>query len=104
MIIHFAPLHLRVLTLVRDRQVTWSADTGPFGGFNPANGTLFPPSDLVALYELRNAGFITVDKLAGRVAITAAGMARLTPQRPRRPTNLAAPRCATRVDRAALNL
>lgn len=72
------PIHLRVLELVRDRQIMWRASTGPYGGFGDADGSRIPPSDdLVALYELRDAGLIVVDKDSGPVAVTAAGMSRL---------------------------
>lgn len=74
MIIHYTSVHRRVLALVRDRQIAWSSRTGPSRGFLRADGGLIPPSDLVALYELRNADLITVDKHAPRVAVTSAGM------------------------------
>lgn len=86
MIIHVTPVHLRALALVREDQITWRTQTGPHGGFGLADGTRIPPgNDLVALYELRNAGLITVNRFAGRVAITAAGLARLTRHRPASP-------------------
>lgn len=86
MIIHITPVHLRALALVREGQITWRTRTGPHGGFGLADGSRIPPgSELVALYELRNAGLITVNTLAGRVAITAAGLTRLTRHRPANP-------------------
>lgn len=73
------PIHLRVLELVRNRHIMWRATTGPYGGFGFADGSHIPPSDdLVALYELRDAGLIVVDLHSGRVAVTAVGMSRLT--------------------------
>lgn len=84
------PAHLQVLALVRDRQITWRASTGPFGGFALADGSRIQPSiELVALYELRNAELITVNKLAGQVAITSAGMGHLTRQRATNPHHVA---------------
>lgn len=83
MIIRLTPVHLRALSIVRDRQIIWSAQTGPFGGFTYADGARIPPSsDLVALYELRNADLITVNRFAGQVALTRAGMAHLSEQLP----------------------
>jgi hypothetical protein len=76
------PVHRQVLALVRDRQITWRTSTGPFGGFALADGSRIQPSiELVALYELRNAELITVNKIAGHVAITGAGMGHLARQR-----------------------
>lgn len=80
-ILRLTPVHLQVLTLVRDRQITWRACADPFGGFALADGQRIQPSiELVALYELRNAELITVNRLAGQVAITSAGMGHLTRQ------------------------
>lgn len=80
--LRLTPAHRQVLALVRDRQVTWCASTGPFGGFAHADGSRIEPSvELVALYELRNAECITINKLAGHVAITSIGMGHLTRQR-----------------------
>ena len=85
MLIRLTPVHLRVLELVRDRKIIWRRQTGPYGGFGDADGTRIPPSnELVALYELRNADLITVNREAGRVAITAAGMSHLTRSHPTR--------------------
>lgn len=86
MIIHVTPVHLQALALVRDDQITWRTQTGPHGGFGLADGTRIPPgNELVALYELRNAGLIAVNRPAGRVTITAVGVARLTRHRPASP-------------------
>lgn len=72
------PIHWRLLQLVRDGRIDWRTSIGPYGGFAPADGSLFPPCDaLVALYELRNAGLIGVDAEAGKVYLTESGMARL---------------------------
>lgn len=80
--LRLTPVHRQVLALVRDRHITWHASTGPFGGFALADGSRIQPSiELVALYELRNAELITVNKLAGHVAITSTGMSHLTRQR-----------------------
>lgn len=55
------------------------AHTGPFGSFGNADGTRIAPGGvLVALYELRNADLISVDKPSARVSITAAGLDVLT--------------------------
>lgn len=89
-ILRFTPLHRQMLALVRDGQITWRARTGPFGGFARADGSRIQPSiELVALYELRNAEFITVNKLAGHVAITRAGMGRITRQHATNPRHIA---------------
>jgi hypothetical protein len=89
MIIHVTPVHLQALALVREDQITWRTQTGPHGGFGLADGTrIAPGNELVALYELRNAGLITVDKLAGRVAITAVGLTRLARHRPANPQEM----------------
>jgi hypothetical protein len=80
--LRLTPAHLQVLALVRDRQITWRASTGPFGGFALADGSRLEPSiELVALYELRNAELITVNKLAGHVAVTSTGMRHLPRRR-----------------------
>lgn len=80
--LRLTPVHWQVLALVRDRQITWRANTGPSGGFALADGSRIQPSiELVALYELRNADLIVVNKLAGHVAITSAGMGQLADQR-----------------------
>lgn len=80
--LRLTPAHLQVLALVRDRQITWRASTGPFGGFALADGSRLEPSiELVALYELRNAELITVNKLAGDVAVTSTGMRHLPRRR-----------------------
>lgn len=83
MVIRLTPVHTQVLALVRDRQFTWWAPIGPFGGFAMADGSRIPPSlELVALYELRNAELISVDTVTGRVTITSVGMGHLAHQRP----------------------
>lgn len=61
--LRLTPAHVQVLALVRDGQIKWRASTGPFGGFALADGSRIEPSiELVALYELCNAGLITVNK------------------------------------------
>lgn len=72
------PVHRQVLTSVREGRIEWRAGLGPHGGFAPVRGARIPPGDeLVALYELRDAGLIAVDRDNGRVQVTAAGLARL---------------------------
>lgn len=71
----FTPIHQQTLALVRDGYIAWCNKTGPLGGFGHADGRRIPPSaDLVALYELRDAQLIVVDRQSGRVTITTAGL------------------------------
>lgn len=73
------PVHQQVLTRVLEGQIAWRTTVGLSGGFVPVGGPPFGPSEeLVALYELRNAGLIDVDAGLGRVTITADGLARLS--------------------------
>lgn len=73
------PVHQQMLTWVLDGKIEWRTAVGLSGGFVQADGPPFPPSEeLVALYELRNAGLIAVDLALGRVTITAEGLARLS--------------------------
>ncbi|MGH3520040.1 MAG: hypothetical protein ACRDQ7_22165 [Haloechinothrix sp.] len=73
------PVHLHVLSAVREGRVAWRTTVGVSGGFVSVGGMPFPPGDeLVALYELRNSGLIAVDITVGSVRITPAGVARLT--------------------------
>jgi hypothetical protein len=79
LILRLTPVQLQVLALVRNRQITWRASTGPFGGFALADGSRIQPGlEFVALYDLRNAELITADRAAGRVAITRDGLRHLT--------------------------
>lgn len=88
--LRLTPVRRQVLALVRDRQIIWRASTGPFGGFTLADGSRIQPSiELVALYELLNAELITVNKLAGHVAITSSGMNNLTRQPAKNPRHTA---------------
>lgn len=73
----FTAIHLDVLTDVRDWRIVWRSETGPFGGFARVDSSQISLERLVALYELRHAGFISVDKTSGRLAVTATGMQRL---------------------------
>lgn len=79
MLARLTPDHVQALEFVRDGQIAWRRETGPFGGFVRADGSSIPPSSqLVALYELRRADLIRVRRDAGRVTVTAAGLTRLT--------------------------
>lgn len=79
--------HLDMLGRVRDGAIMWRSDVGLSGGFSPADGSRFPPSDaLVVLYELRNAGLIGVEMDGGRVLLTVAGKARLNQKSAREPS------------------
>lgn len=81
---HLAPVHEQVLRRVCEREIIWRTDIGPSGGFSRACGTSIPPgSELVALYELRNAGLIAVNTQTGLVFLASGGRTRRA-QRPSR--------------------
>lgn len=72
------PAHRAALVLVRDGKIEWRPGVGPYGGFAPKGGHRFAPSsELVALYELRNAQLISVNMQTGAVALTRSGMEHL---------------------------
>lgn len=72
------PAHRAALVLVRDGNIEWRPGVGPYGGFAPVGGHRFGPcSELVALYELRNAQFISVSAQTGAVSLTKSGMEHL---------------------------
>lgn len=72
MSLHMTPNHWDVLSTVRDGRIGWRDSEGPFGGFTMVDGTrIVPGHDLVALYELRNAGLIAVNTKSGHVTATA---------------------------------
>lgn len=74
MSLHMTPNHWEVLSTVRDGHIRWRDSEGPFGGFTMVDGTrIVPGHDLVALYELRNAGLIAVNTKTGHVTTTADG-------------------------------
>lgn len=79
---HLAEIHEQVLRLVRASQIVWRMDIGPSGGFSRACGISIPPGpELVALYELRNAGLIVVNTRSGLV-FPASGRRNRLAQRP----------------------
>ncbi len=75
----WTPSHLRMLTRVLEKSITWRPDLGVAGGFTSVNGIRLKPSDdLVALYELRNEGAIRVVRDLGQVVLTDSGKELLT--------------------------
>lgn len=77
--LHRTPVHAVMLRAVWEGRITWDQKVGPAcntGGFRWSNGArLQPGDDLVALYELRDAGLILVS--AGGVTVSCEGAARL---------------------------
>lgn len=74
--LHRTPVHTYALRCVWEQRITWDTHVGLYGGFRFANGMrITPGNDLVALYELRDAGLIEV---GDGVRLTPAGVERLS--------------------------
>lgn len=72
------PTHCDLLKSVAAHRIHWHNHAQRAGTFaTQADLDFQPGEELVALYELRNAGLITVNYAAGTVAITAEGRRRL---------------------------
>lgn len=77
--LHRTPDHKTALRAVWEQHIVWDLAVGPTGnggGFRWANGNRIQPgNDLVAPYQLRDAGLIKVGE--GTVSLTTAGLDRL---------------------------
>lgn len=75
-VLHRTPVHHELLSKVRAGLVEWRSNAGLFGRFAHWGGAVFTdPVELVALYELRDAGLIRVADSA--VSVTPEGQDRL---------------------------
>lgn len=72
------PRHLEMLESARDHKIRWRVGVCGAGAFaNDTGRPVTPGQYLVALYELRNAQLIVVDRATGTVRITATGLRRI---------------------------
>lgn len=75
-VLHRTPVHHELLSKVQAGLVQWRSAEGLFGRFARWGGQVFTgPAELVALYELRDAGLIRVE--GEHVRATENGAARL---------------------------
>jgi hypothetical protein len=76
-VMHRTPTHLELLSAVKAGLVEFRPDEGVAGRFARRGGEVVSdPPQLIALYELKEAGLIRVEGSA--VALTVDGLAKLT--------------------------